>query len=237
MPGEFQFPPEAIVLNSRRSNPYAGTNLDAMEDLADFERRIRRVQPGLVFVDTTGNATDRNQGRVEEAKQFFKPLAEIATRCNTSIILVTHLNRSGQVLGNRIMGAVRQVIKLEQSDSGDQNARILRVEKTNSQKPATLIVTMQTGGNSYEASVDTHQESRTGRPSNLQADTEWVRNYLASGPKPYMQARADASAMGISPGRLMRALDSVNVIRYDVNDRMWLRTGQGDGDDDGESDR
>lgn len=223
IPGEFGFPPEAIVLNSRRSNPYAGTNLDAIEDLAEFERRIRRVNPAIVFVDTCGNATDRNQGRAEEAKAFFKPLAEIATRTNTSIVLVTHLNRGGQVLGNRIMGAVRQVIKLEHPDKEQQNRRLLAVEKTNSVKPQDLGVTMGSEGNEYdtEPPVPSGEERKSGRPSHLNQDKAWLKSVLTHGMLRVSIVRNKATEQGIGASRLYNAKDSLGVKEEEIDGRLF----------------
>lgn len=238
LPGEFAFSPEAIVLNGRRSNPYAGTNLDSDEDLAEFELRIRRVQPALIFVDTTGNATDRSTGRPEEAKQFFKPLAEIATRTNTSIILVTHLNRSGQVLGNRILGAVRQVIMLDHPDRVQENRRRLAMAKTNSIKPPTLGITMSAAGNTYDQNPpgDDNIVKPAGRPSHLDGDMEWLREYLATGAKRVSQCRSDASASNIGPGRLYRAKDGLQVNEYSVDNRLWWSLPTEDSDEDQDDD-
>lgn len=225
LPKEFGFPPEAIILNGRKSNPYAGTNLDSIEDLADFERRIMRVKPALVFVDTVGNATDRNQGRPEEAKQFFKPLAEIATRTGTSIVLVTHLNRGGQVLGNRIIGAVRQVVMLEMPEASPDNWRKLTVSKTNSMKPPALGVTMGSNGNTYEIDSPGAGPSapKAGRPAHLEGDMEWMREYLALGAKRVSVCRTDAAAASIGVSRLYKAKDGLQVVEYEVENRLWWR--------------
>src|SRR5262249_16888924 len=40
LPGQFGFPPEALVLNAPRKAPFGGTMLDDPEDLKDFEARI-----------------------------------------------------------------------------------------------------------------------------------------------------------------------------------------------------
>jgi len=242
LPEAFGFPAEAIVLNGRRSNPYAGTNLDSLEDLAEFERRIRRVQPALVFIDTAGNATDRNQGRPEEAKQFFKPLAEIATRNNTSIILVTHLNRGGQVLGNRIVGAVRQLIKLDMPDATQESRRRLRVEKTNSQKPLPLGVTMGSAGNTYDTDPPSGPDDpaptprASGRPNHLESDMQWLQEYLGTGAKRVSQARHDAQAVSIGASRLYKARDGLQVTEYEIDGRLWwaLPSDEGEVDHDAE---
>lgn len=207
LPGAFGFPGRAIVLNGRRSNPYSGTNLDSLEDLATLERNIRAVQPALVFVDTIGNATDRNQGRAEEAKALFKPLAEIATRTSTSIILVTHLNRGGQVMGNRIIGAVRQVIMLDQPEGAEENRRRLRVSKTNSQKPPALGISMGPAGNTYDIDPPVPPEEQPatkgrGRPSHLEEDRKWVEERLAFGAKRVSALIQEGEACGLTMHRL-----------------------------------
>ena len=211
LPSSFGFPGRAIVLNGRRSNPYGGTNLDSIEDLATLERNIRAAQPALVFVDTIGNATDRNQGRAEEAKAIFKPLAEIATRTNTSVILVTHLNRGGQVMGNRIIGAVRQVVMLDQPEGAEENRRRLRVSKTNSQKPAALGVTMESAGNTYDTEppmgADEQPASRgRGRPSHIEEDTKWVEERLRHCSRRVSHLIEEGEAAGLSTHRLYAVL-------------------------------
>lgn len=236
LPGEMNFPPEAIVLNGRRSNPYSGTNLDSMEDLAEFERRIKRVKPGLIFVDTCGSATDRNTTRPEEAKGFFKPLAEIATRCGVSIVLVTHLNKGGEALGRRIVGACRQVIKLEQPDpEGSPNRRKLWVDKTNSKKPEALGVTMKDEGNDYDNSPPQtisrgsdepgRPAALRGRPSNLVPDSAWLTEYLSTGAKRVKDCIDDAEDSGISMDRLYRAKKNITVEEYQVDNRKWWKIG------------
>lgn len=229
LPGEFGFPPEAIVLNGMTSNPYAGTNLDSLDDLSAFMHRIQRVQPALVFVDTCGNCTDRNTTRPEDAKQFFKPLAEIATKTKCSIVMVTHLNKNGEALGRRIVGQCRQVIKLECPDpEGSPNRRKLWVDKSNSKKPEALGVTMGDSGNEYDLDPPSSPESSapsraSGRPSHLAEDGAWLLTYLASGPKRVGHAVREAEAAGITIQRLYRAQKSEGVIQYEVDGRKFWR--------------
>ena len=226
LPGAFGFPGKAVILNGRRSNPYAGTNLDNVEDLAQLERNIRATQPALVLVDTIGNATDRNQGRAEEAKLIFKPLAEIATRTGASIVLVTHLNRGGQVMGNRIIGAVRQVIMLDAPDAGEENRRRLRVAKTNSLKPTPLGITMTSDGNEYDTEPPLPPEeqpsTKRGRPSHVEQDAAWVRVKLQWGAVRVNQLIENAQAADISTSRLY-ALQRRGIVEEFVADgrKFW----------------
>lgn len=223
LPGEFGFPPLAIILNGRRSNPYAGTNLDSLTDLAEFERRIVRNNPALVLVDTCGNATDRNQGRPEEAKQFFKPLAEIATRTNTSIVLVTHLNRGGQVLGNRIVGAVRQVIMLDMPEGSEENSRRLFVSKTNSAKPVALGVTMGTGENTYASTPTEAVVKKQPRGSHSIENAKWLEEKLSFGPVRVLHLRKDAEACGINAPMLYRARDTIHAEELEIEGKKYWR--------------
>lgn len=229
LPQEMGFDPESLVLNGRKSNPYAGTNLDSIEDLAEFERRIKRVQPAIVFVDTCGSATDRNTTRPEEAKQFFKPLAEIATRCCVSIILVTHLSKSGEALGRRIVGACRQVIKLDHPDPAQANRRRLWVDKTNSKKPDPLGITMADAGNEYDTSPPDapHFNDEPGRSKkqsgNLKADIDYLNEYLNLGARMVKDCIKDAETAGINIDRLYAAKRAMNIEQYTANDRQWWK--------------
>lgn len=230
LPIEMGFAPDALVLNGYRSNPYAGTNLDTVDDLAALERRIRRIQPAIVFVDTCGSATDRNTTRPEEAKQFFKPLAEIATRTGCSIVLVTHLNKGGEALGRRIVGACRQVIKLDQPDVSQTNRRRLWVDKTNSKKPEALGVSMGDHGNDYDllpptASGGEEPGQKSGKKSiHTAADAVWLNEYLALGAKRVGDTIKDAEHQGINIDRLYKARKSLNnVEQYEVDSRKWWK--------------
>ena len=222
IPVAFGFPPSAIVLNGTRSNPYAGTNLDSAEDLAALERRIRRVKPVAVFVDTAGNATDRETTRPEQAKAFFKPLAEMATRTGCCIILVTHLNKGGEALGRRIVGACRQVIKLECPDpQGEPNRRKLYVDKSNSMKPTPLGITMGTAGNDYDTTPPQSASTEpgrspygagggAGRPSHTNEDATWLAQILVDGLEHRVKDVIDAGELaGISLDRCYRAMRSM----------------------------
>lgn len=199
IPEQFGIAADSIVLNGTKANPYGGTNFDTIEDFARLERRIMRVKPACVYIDTIGNATDKEMTRPDQAKQIFKPLAEIANRTNTSIILVTHLNKDGQALGRRIVGAVRQVIKLECPDpEGAPNRRKLYIDKSNSMKPRPLGVTMGSDGNDYDgappAAASTEPGRGPGRPSNIEEDARWLEALLSDGNERQVKMIIDAAS-------------------------------------------
>jgi len=230
LPKEYGFPPESLYLNATRRNPFGGTLLDADEDLKDFERRIHRVKPALVFVDTSLNATDKSAHKPEDAKAFFVPLQQIAARTGVVMLCVTHLNAAGKPLGRRIMGQARLVMQLEQPDpDGQPNRRKLYVVKSNSLFPAPLGVTMGTGGNEYDTSPPEagSSRSRADTPS-LQKAREWLASALHDGPQRVGATRKSAEAAGISARDLYRARDSMGVEEFEVQERKWWRLAPSD---------
>jgi hypothetical protein len=148
---EFGWPPEALVLNAPKSNPFVGTMLDDEPDLDALERRIHTVRPALVFIDTTLNATDLSCTTTEDAKRFFVPLMQIAQRApECGFVCVTHLNASGKALGLRIRGQCRVVMHLSWPDRDQMHRRKLWVDKSLALYPEPLGVTMGGDGNTYD---------------------------------------------------------------------------------------
>lgn len=228
LPQAFGFPPEALVLNTAVGEPYGGTMLDSEEDLGDFEERIARVKPGLVFVDTCLNATDRSSHKPEDAKAFFVPLAQIAVRSpgRVPIICCTHLNAAGKPLGRRIMGQGRVVFQMEHPDpEGQPNRRKLVVVKSNSLYPAALGVTMGNSGNDYDKNPPTAPAGDgPGQPTAgtkvLQAAL-WVQSFLSKGPKAVGYTRKQAEEAGFAAKTLYRARDLLKVEEFEAENKKW----------------
>jgi len=240
-PSEFGFPPEAIVLNATRREPFGGTMLDALEDLHDFEKRIRRVKPVFVFVDTSLGATDRSSSKPEDAKAFFKPLQEIAARTQTAIICVTHLNADGKPLGRRIQGQVRVVISMSWPDpQGQPKRRKLWVTKSNSLMPPALGVTMGDAGNTYDFSPPKEPAPEGGRhggnkgpsPQVLEC-AAWLRAQMAGVPAVMVrELRTASDAAGYPASALYAAKTFLQIAEEEIGSRKWWRL-PGAIDDDG----
>ncbi len=202
IPVDFGFPPELLVLNATRRNPFVGTLLDAKEELADFEARIARHKPVLVFVDTCLNATDRSSHKPEDAKAFFVPLQQIAARQQTAIVCVTHLNAAGKPLGRRIMGQGRLVMQIEKPDPDQETRRKLYVVKSNSLSPRPLGVTLTSTGNDYDDNPPSEPDAlgtpagREPAPAEREAQ-EWLLDWLADGPKLAGNTIGEAERAGI----------------------------------------
>jgi hypothetical protein len=156
IPSQFGFAPESIILNAWSDDPTGGTILDDDEQFADLSARIARNNIDLVFVDSAMNATSHGTMRPEDAIKFFVPLMRIASERNCAIILITHLSKEGVALGRRIIGQVRQLIRIIGPSSNPDlqaNERMIFVEKSNSKLPLSLIATMNDSGANYRLGV------------------------------------------------------------------------------------
>jgi hypothetical protein len=191
-PQQFGIPPEAIYLNSWNLDPTDGTVLDEAKQFKELEERINRTGVSLVFVDTVMNSTTHNTTRPEEGVKYFKPLAEVAQKTNTTIILVTHLSAGGEALGRRIVGQCRQMISLEKIEGEPHNSpkRKIYVSKSNSVIPPELTATMGNSGNEY-AGEALREEVRKADPN------AWLVAYLKSGKKPMDLILIDSKLHGI----------------------------------------
>jgi len=206
-PDQFGIPADAIYLNGWNDDPTEGTMLDKAEQFKMLEDRIKRIGVSLVFVDTVMNSTSHNTMRPEDGVKYFRPLAEIAQRTNTSIIMVTHLSSGGEALGRRIVGQCRQMINLSRVDGepANSNNRRLFVSKSNSVIPAELDVRMGNSGNDYVI------------PGQVQnAPTMdirwWIGSYLSTGRKLVDLLIRDAINCGYNVIEVQASLNDMAVI-------------------------
>lgn len=215
-PQQFGIPPEAIYLNSWNLDPTDGTVLDEAKQFKELEDRINRTGVSLVFVDTVMNSTTHNTTRPEEGVKYFKPLAEVAQKTNTTIILVTHLSAGGEALGRRIVGQCRQMISLEKIEGEPHNSpkRKIYVSKSNSVIPPELTATMGNSGNEY-AGEALREEVRKVDPH------AWLATYLKSGKKPMDLILIDSKLHGIDGAAFDDAIMYKSVT--DQSPYKWTR--------------
>jgi hypothetical protein len=229
LPAAFGFPPECLYLNATRRNPFVGTMLDDENDVKDFERRIARLHPALVFVDTSLNATDRTAHKPEDAKAFFKPLQDVAARQQVVLVCVTHLNASGKPLGRRIEGQGRVVLMLEKPDpEGQEHRRRLYVRKSHSLYPAPLGVTMGAAGNEYDGNPPVVPEKepatvRAGRDPKTAECVEWLAAQVQDRERRVSELRSEAEKKGYAVGTLYAARKDLGLLEYMSGGRKWWR--------------
>lgn len=226
LPEEFKFSAGLLYLNTTKRHPFSGTMLDSLEDVKDFEARIARVRPALVFVDTCLNATDRSSHKPEDAKAFFVPLQQIAARQQCVLVCVTHLNAAGKPLGRRIQGQGRVVMQLESPDPDNHpNRRKLYVVKSNSIFPEPLGVTMGNEGNEYDGTPpERPPEESEGRGRQKKAPPMtcvWLLQQLMTGPKRVSDMRFLGEREGHSSRSLYAAVETLGINQYEEETYKW----------------
>lgn len=179
-PEAYGIPADAIYLNSWDDDPTTGTVFDNEHNFKNLEERIKRTGAQLVLVDTVMNSTSHNTMRPEDGIKYFKPLADIAQRTNTTIMLVTHLSSNGEPLGRRIEGQVRQMISIERFDGEprDSPRRRMYIYKSNSIFPPELEVTLQSDGSEYR---QIGQQAPAVAKSGDMSIIEWGKKLASSG--------------------------------------------------------
>jgi KaiC/GvpD/RAD55 family RecA-like ATPase len=219
-PEQFGIPADSIYLNAWNLDPTEGTSLDEQKHFKELEDRINRTGVSLVFVDTVMNSTSHNTTRPEEGVKYFKPLADVAQKTNTTIILVTHLSAGGEALGRRIVGQCRQMISLAKIDGEPHNSkqRKVWVSKSNSVMPNELTVTMGDNGNEYR--TDGEQQPTIG-PSKIN-ENEWLAIYLKSGKKPLELLLSDAAMHGLD-AEIIKKLIPLIANQSDVGSYNWIK--------------
>lgn len=227
LPGDFGFLPTLLYLNTTKRNPFGGTMLDDPSDLKDFEARIARIKPALVFIDTSLNATDKTAHKPEDAKAFFKPLQELAARQQVVMVCVTHLNAAGKPLGRRVEGQGRVVIMLAKPDPEQEFRRRLWVKKSNSLLPPVLGVTMGTHGNEYDNNPPDFVPEETTKkgppPAKVRAAQEWLSAELEQGPAQVGPLRRKWETAGHSTSTMYRARDAIGAEEFEAEGRKWWR--------------
>jgi hypothetical protein len=215
---------DVVRINATRAEPYGGVSLETVDDYLALEGRIKAVRPSFVFIDTVGNATDKNLSRQEDAKSFYQPLQILARRYACALVCVTHLNASGQFLGRRVMEKVRVALKLEQF-KGEEKLR-LDAPKSFTKKPAALGVTMGDGGNEYDDQPpEPPEDSSPFRPvPETQEDrdaADWLRIKLQTSPQRVSILRDLAQTDHMSSKTLYRAMKTVRAHEFERNGYKW----------------
>jgi hypothetical protein len=203
------------------------TTLHGLAPLCDEAggARLVTVDPIAAFLDSRVNSW-----KGQDVRLALEPLRQLAADRNIAVVLIQHLNRrsDGDPLARiadsqGIPQLARSVMVWGPNPSdpeGDQGAmKVLTRAKCNltrnSRESATftvgtkqttsgIVAPLLTRGEDIDMSADdviADHEARTAQDEAV----EWLRDYLADGPKPAKQARSAARAVGIADRTLDRA--------------------------------
>lgn len=142
-------PPEAFILNGQKNDEFGGINLDDPENLSRLDQLCQENRPALIVIDTLNGTTARKMNDAVEVAAFFNPIIDIAKRNETTILALTHLNKSGDFLNLRIKGVARALWTLTAPDPTTPDRRRLEI-KGNFPMPMPMGVTLHELGAEYD---------------------------------------------------------------------------------------
>ncbi len=214
---------QAIRVGDRQRLPDLGADLRHLEGAIDLASRD--VPCRLVVVDPIsaylGGKDDHSNGDI---RGLLTPLAELAGRCGVAMVAVTHLRKSAGKAIYRSMGslafaaAARAVLGVTK-DPGSKDRRLVLPLKSN--------LAPDTDGLAYTVAAVDGVPVLVWEPDPVRVDVEaamgaesvpmdrealavaeavdWLREFLASGPRPVKDVEAEAQDAGISRASLRRA--------------------------------
>jgi putative DNA primase/helicase len=224
-----------------------GGTTTAAFTLADLEPLVQTLAAvpdcALVIVDPIGSFLG---GRVDahrdnEVRAVLAPLAALAQRTGTAILLVAHQRKGAAshaddlVLGSRAFtGIARSVLHLL-ADPADDARRLLLPGKMNLSRPATGLA-FTIGGNPARVlwepdpvalTADGVLAAQAGGEGDRRTERDdaaaWLREYLSHGPKLARDVLTDSKAVGFSKRTIDRAKPLAGVrTRKEAFGGGWL---------------
>lgn len=197
---------------------------DALEDA------INETKTNLVIIDPFVAALDGEFNSYNDAhmRRAIAPLALLAERTGAAIMLVRHLRKEssraiaagGGSIG--IVGAARVALQVYKHPEAPDK-RVLAVAKCNLGPHApSLVFRLEESGNGHpdilwEGEVQLTADELCGRQSPADADgaagftSDWLRNFLAEGPRSSREVVLAAEQAGIPKSTLHRARVKIGV--------------------------
>lgn len=213
------------------------------EDLPLIEHEIERIGARLVVVDPLMAflSGDTNSHRDQDVRRALAPLAVLAQRTGTAILIVRHLNktsgsntlyRGGGSIG--IIGAARSGLVVAE-DPEDPERRILAHNKQNLCKPAvSLVFAVEAAPNNGAARIAWHGQSELNASQILRAPAdeeeksalseakEFLVDELEDGPMAAKQVKKNACEADIAERTLKRAKADLRVKSTKEGDGSWV---------------
>lgn len=203
-------------------------------DLGALEQAIREHAAALIVIDpmTAFFSSEINTNNDHSVRKALTPMAALAAATGACILFVRHLRKSGGanslyrgLASIGISGAVRSVFLVSRHPD-DPDLRVLAHNKSNlgpmgpshgfrlgrSEASGGTVVEW-TGPLDLSAAdlCGATAPSRAGRVARDRA-AEWLRQFLADGPRRADESRAAARAAGFAPATLDRAKASLRIL-------------------------
>jgi putative DNA primase/helicase len=214
-------------------------SLSLPDDILAIERGIEEVSARLVIVDPLVIFLNPKLDpyKDKDVRQALAPLAALAQRTGTAIVVVRHLTkaekgkalyRGGGSIG--IIGAARSGLLVAEHPE-DRDRRVLAAQKGNLAKPAPSLAFSLEEADNGAATVVWQGESRLGadqllapsdgKQSELSKARAFLEELLADGPVSAAKVQEEAQRNGIAKRTLDRAKRELGV-RSEKRQGEWV---------------
>ncbi|MEZ6243371.1 MAG: AAA family ATPase [Phycisphaerales bacterium] len=239
-----------IVVEAVHAAGHAGRALvrpvDLSLDLPAIEVAIKSMEEcRLVVIDpVTAYLGGVDSHKNADVRGVLAPLAELATRHRVAVVAVTHLNKSGggpaiyRAMGSLAFTAAARTAWTVSKDRNDPSRRFLLPMKNNlSPDAGGLAYRIETAGADGSPIVAWESDpvfisaddalggdrDRAGGRTERDDAVDWLRDFLADGPKPAREVLSEAKAAGFSKRTLDRAKPMAGVLtRKDGISGGWV---------------
>jgi hypothetical protein len=230
--------PEKVVLlrSVRRRRDDAPDLFSLSSDLGILEEVVQQLRPDMIVIDPiTAYLGAVNSWKDQEVRRVLAPLAALAEKYDSAVILIRHLNkatkvesvlyRGGGSIG--IIGAARSGL-LSAKDPDDPERRLLATYKHNLARgaetlayrtvpspdnPAVPIVEWL-GSDARSAEQINAAAGETYEQKSTRGDARgFLKEVLADGPMPAEDVYADAKKAGITRMTLKRASADLKIVK------------------------
>lgn len=242
-------PANVVVMDGVRRGPLGAgvTGVSLTVDVDAIEEAISRMErPRLVIIDPIsaymGDADSHNNA---EVRGILAQLSAVAGRVGTAIVCVTHLNKSpGGKAVYRAMGSLAftaaarmawQIAKMP----GDESQRAMVLVKSNLPNVAeglSFRIARNEDGGGFVQWLDTRLainadfveqegDGAAGSPDTLAEACEFLKSFLAAGPRAAAEVIRAAQEAGLSATTLKRAKKLAGILAtHDGTgrERPWL---------------
>jgi hypothetical protein len=211
-----------------------GTQIECSFTLADLdalEDALRQIENcKLIVVDPIGSFLGHSfdAHRENEVRAILSPIAGLAAKYNAAILMIVHRRKSqssfadDMAMGSRAFTAVARSVWHLSTDPGNRDRRLMLPGKCNlSVEPNGLAFAIngeppaiKWEEDPVEMTADealAWQNETGGGRSALDEAIAWLRNALASGPRPGQEITNEAEKEGISRRELGKAKTRLGV--------------------------
>lgn len=216
------------------------------EDLAEIRRLVKKSRIRLMVIDpvTAFLSETINSHNDASVRRAMTPLAELAQETGCAVLLIRHLNKSGEGKalyrgGGSIAfsGAARSVMVITRHPDDPQNLRVLAMVKGNLTRNERRSLTYQVipspddpdqpvveWGDFCDLTADDLMggaDSRREAPI-LKEALEFLRDLLSDGPMSAKDVRKHADSAGLTWGTVKRAKKELRVQSVNVRDEKHI---------------